>query len=103
MYYKLLKNDTVVDVLNQLIYLKYDEHLKMMVNTVINHANAVLSSDKNHCWHILGLPRSSVEMDTVELVEISEAEYERLRALNFKTPEEIIDAYTLSLLEGGIL
>ena len=42
-------------------------------------------------------------MDTVELVEISEAEYERLRALNFKTPEEIIDAYTLSLLEGGIL
>ncbi len=46
MYYKLLKNETVVDVLNQLIYLKYDERLKMMVNSDINQANAILSSIK---------------------------------------------------------
>lgn len=103
MYYKLLKNETVVDVLNQLIYLKYDERLKMMVNSDINQANAILSSDKDHYWHVLGLPRSSIEMDTIELVEISKAEYEKLKNLNLKTPEEIIDAYTLSLLEGGIL
>jgi hypothetical protein len=41
--------------------------------------------------------------DTVELVEIDKYEYERLRMLNLKTPEEIIDEYTLLLLAGGIL
>lgn len=103
MYYKLLKNGTVVDILDQLIYLKYNDRLNMMINSDVNSANAILSSDKNHYWHLIGLPRAGVEMDTVEIVEISAQEYDRLKALNLKTPEEIIDAYTLTLLNGGIL
>ena len=103
MYYKLLKKQTVVDILDQLIYLKYDDHLGMMLNSDINSANAVLSSDKNHYWHLLGFPKPDIEMDTVEAVEISAQEYEKLKTLNFKTPEEIIDAYTLLLLNGCIL
>jgi len=103
MYYKLLRNGTVVDILDQLIYLKYDDRLNMMINSNVNSANAILSSDKNHYWHLLGLPRATVEMDTVEIVEISEQEYDRLKMLNLKAPEETIDAYTLTLLNGGIL
>jgi len=37
------------------------------------------------------------------LEEIEEYEYKQLRALNMKTPEEIIDEYTLLLIEGGVL
>ncbi len=103
MYYKLLKKQTVVDILDQLIYLKYDDRLGIMLNSDVNSANAVLSSDKNHYWHLLGFPKSDIEVDTVEAVEISAQEYEKLKAFNLKTPEEIIDAYTLTLLNGGIL
>ena len=41
--------------------------------------------------------------DTVQLEEISVYEYDKLKALGAKTPEAIIDAYTLSLIEGGML
>jgi hypothetical protein len=39
----------------------------------------------------------------MELVEIDELEYKQLKALNGKTPEEIIDEYTLLLIEEGII
>ena len=38
-----------------------------------------------------------------DLVEITEFEYHQLNALNMKTPQEIIDEYTLALLEGGVI
>lgn len=41
--------------------------------------------------------------DTVQLIPIDTYEYQKLKALNGKTAEEIIDAYTLTLLEGGVL
>lgn len=43
------------------------------------------------------------DVDTVSLVEIDVYEYNKLRALNMKTPQEIIDAYTLDLITGGVL
>lgn len=43
------------------------------------------------------------KFDLVDLVQIDKDEYLQLRALNMKTPQEIIDAYTLALIEGGIL
>ena len=44
---------------------------------------------------------SGMWTDTIE--EISVYEYDKLKALGAKTPEAIIDAYTLSLIEGGVL
>ena len=58
----------------------------------------------NHIWHVDGyylIP--CPEYDTVELQEIDLYEYEQLKALGGKTPEAIIDAYTLSLIQGGLL
>ena len=54
-------------------------------------------------WHVDTLRKTSREFETVSLVEITKTEYEQLKALNGKTPQEIIDAYTLSLLESGLL
>lgn len=41
------------------------------------------------------------EVDTIDIVEINKYEYEQLKVLNGKTPEEIIDAYTMLLIKEG--
>ena len=104
MYYKVLKDGKIIDVLEKITYVKYYEKYNRFLLTEKKYAQAILSSDKKYVWHINTLLRIPVSgYDTVELEEINIYEYERLKMLNMKTPEEIIDAYTLSLIEGGIL
>lgn len=104
MYYKVMKNNKVIDVLDQLIFLKYQKKHNIMIICNESEAEAILSSDKNTIWHEESLYKIPVNgYDTVKIEEIDKYEYERLKVLNGKTPEEIIDLYTLSLIEGGIL
>lgn len=104
MYYKVLKNDKVIDVLDHLSFIKYCPEHKIMIGCLEHEAQAILSSDEEYIWHVTGFYRIPVDgYDTVELVEIDEYEYKQLRALNMKTPEQIIDEFVLTLLEGGIL
>ena len=106
MYYKVLKNNKVIDVLDNLIYLKWEPKHKIMVLSDINEAQAILSSDKNTIWHektLYRIPVFECDYDAVELVEIDEFEYKQLRLLNLKTLEEVLDEYTLLLIEGGII
>ena len=104
MYYKVIKNDRVIDVLDNLIYLKWQDKHKIMVITDENEAQAILSSDKEMIWHVKGMYNVPVEgYDTVELNKIDKYEYEQLKILNGKTPEEIIDDFVLQMLEGGVL
>ena len=104
MYYKVMKNNRVIDVLDDLIYLKWQPKHKIMVITNEDEAQAILSSDRNTIWHESTLYEVPVDgYDTVDIVEVNEYEYKQLKMLNGKTPEEIIDEFMLSLLEGGIL
>lgn len=105
MYYKVMKNNKVIDVLDQLIYLKYQPKHKIMVLCDINEAQAILGSDGNTIWHERTLYNIPVEndYDCVDLVEISKYEYEQLRVLNMKTPEQIADELILYLLENNII
>lgn len=104
MYYKVLKNNKVIDVLDKLIYLKYQPKHKIMVLSDENQAQAILSSDKNTIWHEKTLYRVPVDgYDEVEISEINKYEYEQLRVLNMKSPESIIDEYNLLLLEMGVI
>lgn len=106
MYYKVLKNNKVIDVLDNLIYLKWEPKHKIMVLTDENEAQAILSSDKNTVWHektLYNIPVYANCYDTVELVEIDEYEYKQLKVLNMKSPEAIIDEYNLLLLELGVI
>ena len=83
MYYKVIKNDKVIDVLDRLIYLKYQPKHKIMVLSDENEAQAILSSDKNTIWHertLYNIPISGY--DTVDLIEIDEYEYKQLKVLN---------------------
>ena len=104
MFYKVLKNNKVIDVLDSLTYLKWEPKHKIMVLTDENDAQAILSSDKNTIWHEKTLYKIPVSgFDTVEVEPIDKYEYEKLRTLNLKTPEEIADAVILSLLETGVI
>ncbi len=104
MFYKVLKNNKVIDVLDNLIYLKWEPKHKIMVLTDENDAQAILSSDNNTIWHERTLYKVPVDgYDCVDIEPIDKYEYEKLRTLNLKTPEEIADAVILSLLESGII
>ena len=104
MYYKVLKDNKVIDVLDNLIYLKWEPKHKIMVLSDINDAQAILGSDKNTIWHEKTLYKVPVEgYEEVSVQEIDEFEYKQLRVLNMKTPESIIDEYNLLLLEMGVI
>lgn len=103
MYYKVMKNNNVIDVLDNLIYLKWQPKHKVMVLSDVDSAQAILSSDKNQIWHERSLYKIPVDgFDEVDVIEIDEYEYRQLKVLNMKTPEEIIDEYNLLLLELGV-
>lgn len=106
MYYKVLKNNKVIDVLDNLTYLKWQDKHKTMILCGEDDAQAILSSDKNTIWHeetLYNIPVYAQCYDTVKLVEIDEYEYKQLKVLNMQTPESIIDEYNLLLLEMGVI
>ena len=104
MYYKVLKNDKVIDVLDRLLFVKYQQKHKIMIACDKSEAQAIMSSDGKYAWHVPGLYRIPVDgYEIVDLIQIDEFEYRQLKALNMRTPEEIIDAYTLLLLEDNVL
>lgn len=104
MFFKVVKNDKVIDVLDQLIYLKWQPKHKIMVLSDEDEAQAILSSDKNTIWHERTLYKVPVEgFETVQVIEIDENEYRQLRMLNGRSIEEILDEYTLLLIDEGVI
>ncbi len=104
MYYKVLKDGKVIDVLDHLVFVKYQKKHNIMLVCDESEAQAIVSSDGAYIWHLDWLYKVPVDgYDTVELIEIDEYEYRQLKVLNMKSPQDIIDEYTLLLLEGGIL
>ena len=75
-----LKNNKVIDILDNLIYLKWDDKHKIMVLSDENNAQAVLSSDKETIWHEETLYRVPVGgFDTVRVEPIDQFEYKQLK------------------------
>ena len=104
MFYKVIKDNKVIDVLDHLTYLKWQPKNEIMLLSDINEAQAILSSDKNTVWHVEGLYDLPIDgYDTVRVVAIDEFEYKQLKVLNMKSPEAIIDEYNLLLLEMGVI
>lgn len=104
MYYKVIKDNKVIDVLDKLVFLNYQEKHKRMQFCDEEKAQAIMSSDGEHIWHEESLYHIPVDgFDTVRIEKINKYEYEQLRMLNMKTPEEIIDCFVLSLLSEGVI
>lgn len=104
MFYKVLKDNKVIDILDKLVYLKWEPKHKTMILTDENNAQAILSSDKNTIWHektLYNVPVSGY--DTVDVIEISKYEYDQRKMLMGNTPEEIADGIILHLLNNGVI
>lgn len=103
-YYKVMKDNKVIDVLDKLIYIKWQEKHNIPVLCDINEAQGILSSDNNTIWHEETLYKFPVDgFNSVRVEVIDEHEYKQLRMLNGKTPEQIIQEFLLSLVEEGII
>ena len=104
MYFKVIKDGKVIDVLDRLVFLKYQEKHNRMIFCEEEEAQAIFSSDIEHVWHTEGLYNIPVSgYDDVQLEKIDKYEYEQLKILNCKTPQEIIDQFVLSLIEDEVI
>lgn len=103
MFYKIIKNGKVIDVIDQIVYVRYNKRHDDIYLCRPENQNAFLSQDRKRCFRVRSMKPCEKEFDTVVLEEIDESEYLQLRALNMRTPQEIIDAYTLALITGGVI
>lgn len=104
MYYKLIKDNKVIDVIEKFVYIKLSPKSGKILLCPQSEAQGILSSDGNNIWHLQGFyDFPTDEYETVSAIKISKEEYSQLKMLNGKTPQEIIDEYTLLLIEGGFI
>lgn len=104
MFYKILKDGKVIDVLDRVKFLKYQPKHGVMLFCNELEAQAIMSSDGTKIWHEDTLYKVPIDgYETVEMVTINQFEYEQLKMLNGKTPEEIIDEFIMYLLKENII
>lgn len=104
MFYKVLKNNKVIDVLQGLTYLKYQPKNKIWVLCGEKEAQAILSSSGNTIWHEVSLYEIPVSgYETVMVKPIDQFEYKQLKMLNLCTPQEIVDAFLLDLIDREVI
>lgn len=94
--YKILLDNYVIDVIDTMRYVMYQACNDLVLLSDRAEAFGILSSDSSTIWHVEGLkePPSGREFATVQAVEISTEEGEKLRAeLNgeITEPEEGTD------------
>lgn len=77
MYYKILKNEEVVDVLNNIIYVKYQQKHDILLMCDKTEAQAILSSDGSCAWHINGLYNYPLDSFTYDMEETTKEEYDK--------------------------
>jgi hypothetical protein len=104
MFYKIIKDNKVIDVIDSLTYVKISPKSGKLLICGRAEASGLVSSNGREVWHLKGFyPFPKEGYETVEIFKIDKEEYHQLKMLNGKTPEEIIDEYTLMLIEGGLL
>lgn len=79
MYFKVCKDDTIVDILKNILYIKYQKKHDLLLLCNIQEAEAILSSDGTHGWHIEGLYNFPPDNHVYEIIEITKQEYEKLK------------------------
>ena len=79
MYFKVIKNNKVVDVLDHILYVKHQSKHNLLLLCDIKEAQAVLSSNGNYGWHIPGLFNFVPDNQNCEIIEITKFEYDKLK------------------------
>lgn len=104
MFYKVIKSKNVIDVLSSIQYVKFQPKHKILLLCDEEDAQGILSSTGDTAYHLPSLNPFPVDsFTTVTLEEITEHEYNQLKAAHCMSPEEIIDQYTIILLDQGVI
>lgn len=105
MYWKVIKNKKVIDVLDKLQYCRFQLKHKALLLCDESAAQGVLSHDGTTAYH-LTTNSETFPVDiypTCTLEEIGKYEYEQLLASGFKSPQEIAEGIMKELLERGVI
>lgn len=79
MFYKIMHGNMLIDLLHGVRWVRYLPRQKRMVATDSQSANGIMGSDNNTIYHLSGRPNTfDKELKTVEVIQITEAEYSRL-------------------------
>lgn len=82
MYYKIVKNASIVDAMQEIVYIRQNPINKVIITCAPEFANGIMSSDGTVFWHLEGMPEFSAgQFDTVAVVEIDENEYNAIRGV----------------------
>lgn len=103
-YYKVLHNNKVIDVLDRIVFCKYQLKNKTLILCEEKDAQGILSSTGEVAYHLSSNLPFDVDMyKTVTLEEIDEQEYKRLKLYNLATPEEMAETILLELMKRGVM
>ena len=103
-YYKILKDQKVIDLASgNLQYVRYD--LRHDVHVLCKEEEAMgIMSDSDKCYHLKTLlPFLTDDIPTADIEEITEIEYDQLKAGNLVTPDEARMSLLAELMERGVL
>lgn len=80
MFYKILdEKNKVVDVLDNISWIYYQEKHALLIKCNVKIAEAILASDGKKGWHIEGLYRFPLNPNTYKVAEISKYEFDTLK------------------------
>lgn len=82
MYFKIIYNALVIDILDSVQYVRWLKRGKKFVKTEMTSANGILASDGINVYHVEGMPEfdGMGNYKTVHLVEIDEEGYNTLKS-----------------------
>ena len=82
MYYKIRKEDRIVDAMDGLVTVRWDS-MGILLRCPEASAQGIVSTDGEHVWHVDGwdeFPEAAGEYETVTPIEITAEEYEEVLA-----------------------
>lgn len=77
--YKILHNNQIIDVMEDIRYVKYLPKSQKLIAVDKTQANGIVSSDGDTIYHILGTKNTfNTKKLSVQILEITEEEYKEL-------------------------
>lgn len=82
MYFKIIYNALVIDILDSVQYVRWLKRGKKFVKTEMTSANGILASDGINIYHVEGMPEfdGMGNYKTVHMLQIEKEEYDRLKS-----------------------
>lgn len=79
MYFKVMRDNHVVDVLDSITYIAYQKKHDILLLSDIQTAQAILSSDGKRGWHIEGLYNFEPDNTVYQIEQVKQSEYQKIK------------------------